>query len=70
MTTKGVLDYFGTTVNMKARLKAQAGGGEIVLSEAVFGLEASKLRLAERACSEGEALLAGFSAPIRFLRVR
>lgn len=30
---KGAQDYFGTTVNMTARLQAQAQGGEIVISQ-------------------------------------
>jgi class 3 adenylate cyclase len=32
---KGAQDYFGTTVNMTARLQAQARGGEIVISQTV-----------------------------------
>ena len=33
VTANGVLDYFGQTVNVAARLQAQAGAGEIVMTE-------------------------------------
>jgi class 3 adenylate cyclase len=33
VTANGILDYFGQTVNIAARLQAQAGAGELVLAE-------------------------------------
>ena len=33
VTSNGVLDYFGQTVNVAARLQAQAGPAEIVMTE-------------------------------------
>ena len=33
---QGAQDYFGTTVNMAARIQAQAGGGEVVISRALL----------------------------------
>src|SRR3546814_9306199 len=35
VTLNGRLDYFGTTVNMAARLQGESRGGDVVLSEAV-----------------------------------
>lgn len=36
VTLNGRLDYFGTTVNMAARLEGQSRGGDIVISEAIY----------------------------------
>lgn len=33
VTANGILDYFGQAVNVAARLQAQAGGGELVMTE-------------------------------------
>jgi adenylate cyclase len=41
VTANGVLDYFGQTVNVAARLQAQANGGEIVMTEEAWN-EAGK----------------------------
>jgi class 3 adenylate cyclase len=37
VTLNDRLDYFGSTVNMAARLQDQSAGGNIVLSRAVAG---------------------------------
>ena len=52
------LDYFGSTVNMAARLQGQSEGGDIVLIRAVADDPAVKPLLegrpaARRACAEG-----------------
>lgn len=39
VTMNDRLDYFGTTINMAARLQAQSVGGDLVVSAAVFGDE-------------------------------
>jgi len=59
VTTGGILDYFGTTVNTAARLQGQSEGGDIVLSEAMYqdklvadGLKGQQL-VRERADLEG-----------------
>ena len=33
---RGALDYYGSTVNMAARVESQALGGQIIVSEAVW----------------------------------
>ncbi len=62
-------DYFGTTVNMAARLQGQSEGGDIVLSEAVAGDPAVAGLLDGRALSEESAELRGFDAPVPFRRM-
>jgi class 3 adenylate cyclase len=63
------LDYFGSTVNMAARLQGQSDGGDIVLSRAVAGDPAVKPLLATLANREESVELKGFGQPIAFLRV-
>jgi class 3 adenylate cyclase len=36
VTTGDVLDYFGATVNIAARLEHQCHGGEVIVSEDAF----------------------------------
>jgi adenylate cyclase len=70
VTANGLLDYFGQTVNIAARLQAQAESGELVVSD----------ELADRAVARGlapaawvreryEARLKGVDSPIRVARV-
>jgi len=63
------LDYFGSTVNMAARLQGQSEGGDIVLSRAVAGDPAVKPLLAGVALREESVLLKGFAEPVGFVRV-
>ena len=63
------LDYFGSTVNMAARLQGQSEGGDIVLSRAVAGDPAVKPLLAGVAVREESVLLKGFAEPVGFVRV-
>jgi len=63
------LDYFGSTVNMAARLQGQSDGGDIVLSRAVADDPAVKPLLAEVGGREESVELKGFAQPIAFLRV-
>jgi class 3 adenylate cyclase len=67
VTTGDVLDYFGATVNIAARLEHQCRGGEVILSEAVA--KAAGATLADRTLLEESAMLRGVSAPVRFVRV-
>jgi class 3 adenylate cyclase len=70
VTANGILDYFGQSVNVAARLQSAAGAGEIVLHEELA-------REAERAGWLGplavsqcfEALLKGLSGPLRAARI-
>jgi class 3 adenylate cyclase len=64
------LDYFGSTVNMAARLQGQSAGGDIVLSRAVAEDPAVKPLLAGVSAREESVLLKGFAEPVGFVRVR
>lgn len=63
------LDYFGTTVNMAARLESQSRGGDIVLSHAIADDPAVAPLLADRELSRESAELRGFDTPVPFLRL-
>jgi class 3 adenylate cyclase len=69
VTLNDRLDYFGTTVNLAARLQQQSAGGDVVLSAslaadpAVAGLLAGHVFLAET------AVLRGFGLPVELVRV-
>ncbi len=69
VTTGGVLDYFGATVNIAARLEHQSRGGEVILSELTARDAQAAAALADRTQVEEEANLRGVSAPVRFVRV-
>ncbi len=64
------LDYFGSTVNMAARLQGESEGGDIVLSRAVADDPAVKPLLAGVPSREETVALKGFAAPIGFVRLR
>jgi class 3 adenylate cyclase len=63
------MDYFGTTVNMAARLQGQSEGGDIVLSQAMAEDPAVKPLLAAVATRKESVALKGFDQPIGFVRV-
>ena len=63
------LDYFGSTVNMAARLQGQSEGGDIVLSRAVAEDPAVKPLLAGVPSRPESVLLKGFAEPVGFVRV-
>ena len=69
VTTGDVLDYFGATVNVAARLEHQCRGGEVIVSEAVAQDSETAAVLADRTLIEEMAILRGVSAPVRFLRI-
>jgi class 3 adenylate cyclase len=69
VTMNDRLDYFGSTVNMAARLQGQSAGGDIVLSRAVADDPAVRPLLATLASREESVPLKGFSEPIRFVRL-
>ena len=69
VTTGDVLDYFGATVNIAARLEHQCHGGEVIVSDAVAREAETAAMLADRTQIEETAMLRGVSAPIRFLRI-
>ena len=69
VTTGDVLDYFGATVNIAARLEHQCHGGEVVVSEAVAQNAEAAGALADRTQIEETVMLRGVSAPVRFVRI-
>jgi class 3 adenylate cyclase len=69
VTLNGRLDYFGTTVNMAARLQGESRGGDIVLSAAMAEDVSVAGRLASFEARRESAPLKGFDAPVPFLRL-
>ncbi len=69
VTTGDVLDYFGATVNVAARLENQCHGGEVIVSEDVARDAETAYALADRTQIEETAMLRGVSAPVRFVRI-
>ncbi len=69
VTTGDVLDYFGATVNVAARLEHECRGGELIVSEVVAGDAETAAALADRTQIEETAMLRGVSAPVRFVRI-
>ena len=69
VTLNDRLDYFGSTVNMAARLQGQSRGGDIVLSRAVADDPAVRPLLATLAAKEESVALKGFADPISFVRL-
>ncbi len=70
VTTQGVLDYFGTTINLAARLQAQSLGGEIVLSEAMIEDPLVTGLLGDRMPDSESVMLSGFAEPMNCYRLK
>ena len=70
VTLNGRLDYFGSTVNMAARLQGESQGGDIVLSEALVRDERVGALLQGLDCTAERTTLKGFDAPVDFRRIR
>jgi adenylate cyclase len=70
VTANGLLDYFGQTVNIAARLQGASGAGEVVL-DGQFADEAERAGwLSNFSISEHfEARLKGLPAPVRVARI-
>ena len=69
VTLNGRLDYFGSTVNMAARLQGQSAGDDIVLSHAVAEDPAVQEILAAVAQRHETVPLKGFEEPVGFVRL-
>ena len=69
VTLNDRLDYFGSTVNLAARLQGQSRGGDIVLSEAIAAEPGIEAQLAGLRPSRETARVKGFAEPVRFRRV-
>ena len=63
------LDYFGTTVNLAARLQGQSRGGDIVISADMAAEPEVAARLGDHKVRDEEAALKGFDAPVAFRRL-
>jgi len=63
------LDYFGSTVNMAARLQGRSEGGDIVLSRTVADDPAVRPLLRDVPKREESVMLKGFDQPVGFVRV-
>ena len=69
VTLNDRLDYFGSTVNMAARLQGQSTGGDIVLSRAVADDPAVREVLAAVPKRQETVALKGFAEPVGFVRL-
>ncbi len=69
VTLNGRLDYFGTSVNMAARLQGESRGGDIVLSKDLLANPALGALLGGMAVAEESVRLKGFAEPVSFCRV-
>jgi class 3 adenylate cyclase len=69
VTLNDRLDYFGSTVNLAARLQQQSRGGDIVLSGELAQDPAVAALLRDLEAVEDLAALKGFDRPVPFLRV-
>ena len=63
------LDYFGSAVNLAARLQGTSEGGDIVLSEALAEDGAVQAVLADLDVRREAVALKGFAAPVTFWRI-
>jgi len=74
VTLNDRLDYFGSTVNLAARLQGQSQGGDIVLSREIAE-DPAVAPMLDRLAGEGvpaqqdQAALKGFAAPLAFRRL-
>jgi len=64
VTLNGRPDYFGTTVNVAARVQGLSRGGDILLSEAVHTDADARALLGGRALESSRALLKGIDEPV------
>jgi len=69
VTLNDRLDYFGSTVNLAARLQGQSVGGDIVLSETMAGEPGIAERLAVLGAKGERARVKGFAEPIALRRI-
>ncbi len=69
VTLNDRLDYFGSTVNMAARLQGQSTGGDIVLSSSVADDPAVREVLAVMPKRRETVALKGFTEPVGFIRL-
>jgi class 3 adenylate cyclase len=63
------VDYFGSAVNLAARLRGQSRGGDVVLSHVVAGYRPVRLLLASLPTRKESRRFKGFDELVRFVRV-
>jgi adenylate cyclase len=68
----GRLDYFGTTINVAARVEHESQGGEVVMTAEVYEepTVAERLRRAGLQAEPAETRLRGVREPVRLYRIR
>jgi class 3 adenylate cyclase len=69
VTLNDRLDYFGSTVNLAARLQGQSRGGDIVLSDALALDPAVAPLIAGLDATLEQAAIKGFDHPVAFERI-
>ena len=69
VTLNDRLDYFGSTVNLAARLQGESRGGDIVISKDIARDPAVVVLLSGLDAREEQAVLKGIEAPVDFLRI-
>ncbi len=69
VTLNDRLDYFGSTVNLAARLQGESRGGDVVVSRILAGDPAVVSLLNGVRSSAETATVKGFSDPVAFLRL-
>jgi len=69
VTLNGRLDYFGSAVNLAARLEHESRGDDIVLSAAMADDEAVARLMAGLSVSREDAQIRGFDRPIPLVRI-
>jgi class 3 adenylate cyclase len=70
VTLNDRLDYFGSTVNLAARLQGESMGGDIVISASLADDAGVKSLLDSLSSSDEAAEIRGFDRPARFRRVK
>ena len=70
VTLNGRLDYFGSAVNLAARLQNESQGGDIVVSADLAGDPAVRERLKAIAATSERARVKGFETRVDFLRLQ
>jgi len=69
VTLNGRLDYFGSTVNLAARLQGQSRGGDVVISE-TMAADPGAVPLLDSLDATTETMpLKGFDKPVTFRRL-
>jgi class 3 adenylate cyclase len=70
VTLNGRLDYFGSNVNLAARLQGESAGDDIVLSESLALDPAVAPLIAGRPAGRETVPVKGFDEPVPFIRLR